>query len=116
MLDGIWQAVMGDRELRWKIVQRGFWVHGVDSLRGYRRSAEQFTLDGRIGLIACPTLITMAEDDPLSVGARAFFDALTCRKDLVPFSGADGAGGHCEMQNRSRLNRTVLDWLNSVFA
>ena len=116
VLDRIWQVITADRDLRWKIVQRGFWVHGVDNLRDYLRSAEQFTMEGRAGLIACPTLITMAEDDPLSAGAQALFDALTCRKELARFSAADGAGGHCEMLNRSRLNRAVLDWLDGVFA
>jgi hypothetical protein len=50
-----------DRAINWKIVQRGFWVHGVDNLR----SAEQFTMDGHVGLIRCPTLLTMAENDSL---------------------------------------------------
>jgi hypothetical protein len=30
--------------LHWKIVQRGFWVHGVDNLRAYFASAELFTM------------------------------------------------------------------------
>ena len=29
---------------------------------------------------------------------------------------ADGAGGHCEMQDRWLLSTTVLDWLDDVFA
>jgi hypothetical protein len=114
VLDRIWQAVTGNRRLRWSIVQRGFWVHGVDNLRDYLRSAEQFTMAGRTGLISCPTLMTLAETDPLAARTPAFFDALRCPKELIRFSSADGAGDHCEMGNRSRLNRSELDWLDGV--
>ena len=64
----------------------------------------------------CPTLLTFAKNDPLAAGAQAFFDALRCPKDLIRFSAAEGAGGHCEMFNRSLLNRKVLDWLDTVVA
>jgi alpha-beta hydrolase superfamily lysophospholipase len=114
LLDRLWQTITEDRGLRWKIVQRGFWVHGVDSLRDYLRSVEQYTMAGRAELIACPTLLTLAEADPLTAGTQAFFDALRCPKDLIRFATADGAGDHCEMANRSRLNRSVLDWLDGV--
>ena len=106
----------GDRELRWKVVQRGFWVHGVDNLRDYLASAELFTMRGRAEDIRCPTLITQAENDPLSSSAGAFFEALRCPKTLLRFTAAEGADGHCEMRNRSLLNRRVLDWLDEQLA
>jgi hypothetical protein len=40
---------------------------------------------------------------------------LTCPKELMRFASAEGAGDHCEMMNRSLLNRRVLDWLDGVF-
>ena len=113
-IDGIWQAVTANRKRRWSIVQRGFWVHGADNPRDYLRSVEQFTMAGRTELIRCPTLVTLAEADPLAAGAQGFFDALRCPKALIRFAAADGAGDHCEMLNRSRLNRSVLDWLDGV--
>lgn len=93
--------ILGDRVLRWSIVQRGLWVHGVPGLRDYLRAAEAFTLDGRIERIRCPTLVTLAEDDPLTRGTQDFFEELRCRKTLVRFTAEQGAGGHCEMGNRS---------------
>jgi dienelactone hydrolase len=114
VLEQMEQVIMADRGLRWRIVQRGFWVHGVDNLRDYFRSAEQFTMSGRTELIRCPTLVTLAEADPLTGGTQAFFEALRCPKDLIRFTAADGAGDHCEIFNRSRLNRSVLDWLDGV--
>jgi len=104
--------VRGDRQLNWKVVQRGFWVHGVDNLRSYLASAELFTMAGYAELIQCPTLITQPENDALAVGAGAFFDALRCPKTLMQFTSAEGADGHCEMENRSLLNRRLLDWLD----
>jgi alpha-beta hydrolase superfamily lysophospholipase len=116
VLDRLQAVVMADRRLRWNIEQRGFWVHGVDTLRDYLRSVELFTLEGRIEQIRCPTLLTMAEDDDLAAGAPVLFDALKCPKTLMRFSGREGAGEHCEMRNRSRLNRRALDWLDEQFS
>ena len=116
VLDRVDGAIRNDRVLHWKVVQRGFWVHGVDNLRDYLASAELFTMMGRAELIRCPTLITQAENDALSSDAGAFFDKLRCPKTLMRFTAGEGADGHCEMQNRSLLNRRVLDWLDDQFA
>jgi alpha-beta hydrolase superfamily lysophospholipase len=116
VLDGMAATFHADRRLRWKIVQRGFWTHGVGTLRDYFASAELFTLHGRAEMIRCPTLITQAEGDPLALGAGALLDALTCPKTLLRFTAAEGADGHCEMRNRSLLNRRVLDWLDETLA
>jgi pimeloyl-ACP methyl ester carboxylesterase len=107
--------IRSKRDLHWKVVQRGFWVHGVQNLRDYLRSAELFTMDSRAERIQCPTLLTMAENDSLGASAPLFIDALRCPKELLRFSAAEGAGDHCEMQNRSLLNRRVLDWLDQQF-
>jgi alpha-beta hydrolase superfamily lysophospholipase len=112
VLDRLDAMIAADRKLRWSIVQRGYWVHGVDNLRDYLRSIEAYTLQGRAELIRCPTLLTLAENDPLAAGAPMLFDALRCPKDLMRFTAAEGAGEHCEMMNRSLLNRRVLDWLD----
>jgi len=116
LLDGMEAFIQGNRDLRWKVMQRGYWVHGVDNLRDYLRSAELFTMQGRAELIRCPTLLTMASNDPNSSGAPAFFDALRCPKTLLRFSAEEGAGEHCEMRNRSLVNRRALDWLDDRFA
>lgn len=108
--------IRGNRHLYWKVVQRGFWVHGVDNLRDYLRSTELFTMDHRAERIQCPTLLTMAESDSLGAAAQTFLDALRCPKKLLYFSAAEGASGHCEMQNRSLVNRRALDWLDDQFA
>jgi dienelactone hydrolase len=103
-----------NRRQRWQIVQRGFWVHGVDSLEGYLHAIEPFTMEGRAELIRCPTLLTFAENDVLGTTAQAFFEKLRCRKKLVRFTAAEGAGEHREMYNRSLVNRRALDWLDET--
>ncbi|UDG73392.1 alpha/beta fold hydrolase [Achromobacter sp. 77] len=114
VMDRLWQFVLSSPALTWKVVQRGFWVHGVDNLRDYLRAVELFTLDGRIQGITCPTLVTLAENDPLAAGTLQFFDQLRCPKTLLRFTAQEGAGDHCESANRSLLNRRALDWLDGV--
>lgn len=109
------QAFVRDRVRHWSVMRRGYWVHGVDNLRDYLASVERFTLADSVKRIRCPTLVTRARDDPLADGAEAFYEALDCPKTLLRFSSEDAAGGHCEMGNRSLLNRRVLDWLDELF-
>lgn len=115
VIDRMDAFIRSHRPLNWKVVQCGFWVHGVNDLRTYLASVELFTMRGRADSIACPTLIIQTENDALSAGAGAFFDALTGPKTLMRFTVAEGAGGHCEMGNRSLLNLRVLDWLDERF-
>lgn len=115
LMDKLDAVVRADPALRWKVVQRGFWVHGVADLRGYLASAELFTMKGRAEDIRCPTLITQAENDILAADAGNFYEALCCPKTLMRFTAAEGADGHCEMGNRSLLNHRVLDWLDEQF-
>jgi pimeloyl-ACP methyl ester carboxylesterase len=116
--DAVLQKLQGvidsNRDLRWKVVLRGFWVNGKANLRDYLVEIERFTMNGRAEAIRCPTLLTAAENDPLAKGAQSLLDALKCKKKLVRFTAAEGAGGHCEMMNRSALNRVALDWLDEV--
>jgi alpha-beta hydrolase superfamily lysophospholipase len=101
-------------DLRWRVVNRGFWVHGVEDLGGFLAATSAFTLEGHVGGIRCPTLITRAELDDRAGSADRVFAELDCPKTLLRFTAAEGAGDHCEMTNRSLLNRRVLDWLDET--
>jgi alpha-beta hydrolase superfamily lysophospholipase len=114
VLQQIQGRIEQNRAQRWQIVQRGFWVHGVDGLEGYLHALEPFTMEGRAELIRCPTLLTSAENDALGGTAQAFYDKLRCPKTLIRFTAAEGAGEHCEMHNRSLFNRRALDWLDET--
>jgi pimeloyl-ACP methyl ester carboxylesterase len=115
LIDTMDAFIRSNPVLNWKVVQRGFWVHGVDSLSAFLASAELFTMRGHAERIQCATLITQAENDGLAADAGFFFDTLRCPKTLMRFTAAEGADGHCEMKNRSLLNRRVLDWLDAQF-
>lgn len=114
LLDRMWQVIENDRRLHWSIVQRGFWVHGVSTLREYLRSSEEFTMEGRAELIRCPMLMAAAERDVLSGSAQTLYDALKCPKTIMRFTAAEGAGTHCEMGNRTLFNRRMFEWLDGV--
>ena len=116
LLSSIEQAIERSRSQRWAVIQRAFWVHGVRTLGEYVAAVAPFTLDGRADAIRCPTLLTAAEADPLSASADQVFAALRCPKTMVRFTSAEGAGDHCEMQNRSLLDQRVFDWLDAVLA
>lgn len=114
VIDTMDRVIQASRDLRWKIVQRGFWANGATDLREYLRLIEGFTLEGRIEQIKCPVLLTQAENDVLAGDTQRVFDALRCPRKIVRFTAAESAGDHCEMQNRSLLNRRVFDWLDTV--
>lgn len=116
-LDMIETQAKTDRHLYWTFMQRGFWTHGVDDLRGYVRAVADFTLEGRVENISCPTLLTSAENDPLAQSAPEFLERLRCpKKTLIKFTAQEGAGTHVEGLNRTILNDRVCDWLDEVLA
>ena len=96
--------------MRWRLLQR-LWVHRVANLHDYAEASLAMILEGRVGMIACLTLLTTSEDDILSKGAPALLDELTCPKAFLPFFAAEGAGDHREMGNRSLATLRMLDWL-----
>ena len=107
-------VITANPKLNWSIVKRGFWVNGVDNLRDFLAATLRYTLAGIGREISCPTLVTAAENDFLSKDADRFVAELGDRATLVRFTAAQGAGMHCEMLNRSRYNRTALDWLDAT--
>ncbi len=108
------QAAAASPRMHRALAQRGLWVHGVRSFAEYAAAAAAMTLEGRVGRIACPTLLTTAEDDPLSKGAAALLAELGCPKTLLSFTAAEGAGDHCEIGNRALANMRMLDWLGAT--
>jgi alpha-beta hydrolase superfamily lysophospholipase len=106
--------IMEDLSLRWTFVQRGFWVHGVSSLREYVQAFAQFKLSKVVGEISCPTLITQAESDPVAAYADKLYAALRCPKTLIRFTDEEGAGDHCESMARSLYHQRAFDWLDDA--
>lgn len=108
-------ALEGNRSLRWKIVQRGFWTNDATDLPSYLAEMGKWKLEpDEVAAIRCPTLVTAAESDMASSNAKDLYDGLTCPKTFIQFSDADGAGMHCEALNRSMANRLIIDWLDET--
>ena len=101
-------------DLRWRFQQRARWVHAVDTVGEAVDQLATYELSPVAGQIRCPTLLTMAEGDPTSATAPKLFDALRCPKELVRFTAAEGAGGHCEALARSLYHQRVFDWLDEI--
>ena len=95
-------------------LRRGLWVHGVKSPLEYVKLTQDYTLEGRVEHIRCPTLICSAENDDIGVTARKLYDALSCEKSFIAFTAPEGAGEHCEVGARSLFNQRAFDWLGAV--
>ncbi len=113
VLKAVEAYVAGNRMLHWAIVQRGFWANGVSDLSSFLDRTREFTSRDLVGQIDCPVLLTRAENDPLAADVAEMAAAIP-NAMVMDFTAADGAGEHCEMSNRSLLNRRVLDWLDEV--
>ncbi len=108
------QSDTTDPMLRWRLIQRALWVHGVDSFFDYVAAAVEYELSSVVAGISCPTMLTAAEGDPTAAGAELLYEALQVPKVLVRFSEAEGAGGHCETMARALYEQRVFDWLDDT--
>jgi alpha-beta hydrolase superfamily lysophospholipase len=115
LLRWVLTAVMGKPTAGWAL-RRARLVHGATDPIHYLRIAADYTLRGREHLIECPTFVCSAEGDDLSARAEELYEALTCPKEYVRFTAAEGAGDHCEALARPLVNARVLTWLDEVLA
>ena len=97
-------------------LRRGLYVNGVETMIGYIRQAKDYTLKGHAGQITCPTLICHAEGDDIAAQAPELFDALTCPKQLIFFTEAEGAGQHCEVGARQLYLARSFGWLDEILS
>ncbi|HXN62174.1 MAG TPA: alpha/beta fold hydrolase [Acidimicrobiales bacterium] len=95
-------------------LRRGQLVHGVDDPLDYLRALRDFSLQGRAGSIRCPTLVCLAEGDDISESAPRLYAELTCDKELVHFTAAEGAGDHCEAGARTLYHARTFAWLDGI--
>jgi len=95
-------------------LRRCQWVHGLDSPLAYVQLTPEYTLEGRVAQVRCPTLVCSAEKDEIGVTARKLYDGLTCEKAFLTFTAKEGAGAHCEAGARGLFNQRAFDWLDRV--
>jgi pimeloyl-ACP methyl ester carboxylesterase len=113
ILRRIFASMIGHPTRGWAL-RRGMFVHNASSPLDYINMTREYSLQGLAQKIACPTLVCTAEDDDIGAFAKVLFDALTCEKQFIAFTNAEGAGEHCEDGNRSLFHQRAFDWLDEV--
>jgi hypothetical protein len=95
-------------------LRRGLLVHGLDHPIEFVESLREYTLAGRAERISCPTWVCSAEGDEISESAPELVAALTCEKEYVRFTAAEGAGDHCEAGARILYHARSFAWLDQL--
>ena len=95
-------------------LRRGMLVHGVDTPLAYVEAMKPFSLADHAGDIQCPTFVCNGENDDISATAPELVAALTCPKEFVTFTAAEGAGDHCESGARTLFHARAFDWLDAL--
>ena len=111
------QMMKANSVARWAFTQ-GMYAMGVASPRAYLAAAQAYHLRGGIAeQIQCPTLVCDAEKDLFFNGqAQQLYDHLTCRKTLMKFTDAEGAGAHCEVGASRLAFARMYDWLDETLS
>lgn len=90
--------------------------YGAGSISEMLYLASQYHLKDSIKQITCPTLVLDNESEHLSKGqAKKLFEELTCLKNYIYFTEAEGAGGHCQPLARRNTSGVILNWLHEAF-
>ncbi len=102
---------------RWSYAH-GMWATGTKSPRAFIAKAVDYNLkDGVAEAIQCPTLVCDAENDLFLKGQpQVLYDHLTCRKTMVRFTTAEGAGAHCQIGASRLAFARIFDWLDETMA
>jgi hypothetical protein len=95
-------------------LRRGQFVHGAASPIEYLLALRAYSLKDHAGMITCPVLVCDAEGDDISASAPQLAEALTCEKQYLHFTAAEGAGDHCEAGARTLYHARSFGWLDGI--
>lgn len=91
------------------------WIGGCSDEAAARAKYRDFTLQGLLGRITCPVLITHGEADrmvPLASAQRTFDELGASDKSLRVYTREEGGAEHCSMDNWSQVIPHQVDWLS----
>lgn len=117
-LDGALDGIMkSSPTARWSFIH-GMYAFGVTTPRAYLKAALDYNLrDGVAEKIRCPTLVCDAQGDLFFKGQpQALYEHLTCKKTLMTFTEAEGAGAHCQVGAGRLAFARIFDWLDNTLA
>jgi len=95
-------------------LRRGQLVHGVTDPVDYLLTLRDYSLKDHASKITCPVLVCDAEGDDISASAPDLVRALTCSKEYLHFTAAEGAGDHCEAGARTLYHARSFGWLDRI--
>lgn len=105
-------AIKTNADLRWA-VGHGKYVFQVDRSSDFLRKTRDYILKDVIKNIDCTMLVVDSEEESQMKGqARKLYDALTCQKDFLLFTKAEGAGPHCQVGGYALSNEKIFNWLD----
>ena len=106
------EVMAGKPTAGWSL-RRGLQVHGAPDVLSLVEMWKDYSLAGRAEHITCPTWVCNAEGDDISASAPQLVEALTCEKEFVTFTAAEGAGDHCEAGARHLYHARSFGWLDA---
>ena len=117
-IDALLEAAMkSSPTARWAFTH-GMYATGAKSPRAYFAKTLAYNVkDGVAEKIRCPTLVCDAEDDLFFKGQpQQLYDHLTCKKTMIRFTAAEGAGSHCQVGASRTSFARIYDWLDETLA
>ena len=103
-----------DTKIRWGIDQ-GLWAWNTESSYEWATAIKNFTLEGIVKNIKCPTFVGDAENDIFFTGQpQELADNLGSLATRHVFKTEDGEGEHCQLGAFRGLNQVVLDWFRGT--
>ncbi|MGD2246991.1 MAG: alpha/beta hydrolase [Candidatus Methanofastidiosia archaeon] len=107
------------------LIEYSLWTYGwgdipmLEAVRKGRESPQVYTIEEDLHKITCAALVLVSEDEgeELMRQAKQFYDGISSKnKKMHVFSmKQDGSNDHCQLDNRSRGNQIMFDWLDTVF-
>jgi pimeloyl-ACP methyl ester carboxylesterase len=109
--NAVYGEMKANANTRW-VFNDGMWKFGAKAPTGWIRATRPWTLKDAVGRIKCRVLVVDSENDKDMPGqAKQLFDALTCPREFMLFTAAEGAGEHCQVGALVISAERIYGWL-----
>jgi predicted alpha/beta-fold hydrolase len=109
------QEMKTNVDLRWA-VGNGMFTFQAKSPTDWLRMTRAYTLKDIVKDIKCHMIVIDSEHDFMMQGqSKKLYDALSCPKEFIYFSAAEGAGEHCQVGAYDISNERVFNAIDAFF-
>jgi dienelactone hydrolase len=125
LLNWLTNQKLKKKPLMKSLIEYSLWTYGwgdlslLDAFRVGMESPKVYTIEKDLHKIICPTLVLVSEDEgeELVRQAKEFYTGISSEiKKMHVFTlEKDGSNDHCQLDNRSRGNQIMFDFLDEVF-